>query len=214
MEVFEWLERFFIKPFIYFSGPNRDVYESLLCGALAGCAAKTVIAPAERIKMNFQVSRDKFTLGYAWAKGRHVVATQGFFALWRGHSTTIMRIVPYSGFSFAFHDGSENMFKKMLHRDVLPPGYKFLAGSIGGVCGTVLTYPLDVLRVRLAIGRSWAESIRQGGFYQGLAPTLTGIIPYAGTAWLTKQTMHEYFPKIMKRKQTVTESVIINAIAG
>jgi solute carrier family 25 protein 42 len=212
MDVHEWLERYFVKPFV--RDPNRDVYGSLFCGAIAGCIAKTVIAPGERIKMNFQISRDKFTLGQALRKGRHIVETQGFFSLWRGHSTSIMRIFPYSGFSFAFHDGSEKMFKKMLRTDVLPPGYKFLAGSIGGVCGTVLTYPLDVLRVRLAIGRSWADSLKQGGMYQGLAPTLLGIVPYAGTAWMSKQTMHEYFPKVMKRKQTVTESVAINAIAG
>lgn len=214
MEVFEWIERYFIKPFVQIREPNRDVYESLVCGALAGTIAKTVIAPAERIKMSFQVSRDKFSLRYALLKGQHVVSTQGIFALWRGHSTTIMRIVPYSGFSFAFHDASENMFKKMLDRDVLPAGYKFLAGSIGGVCGTVLTYPLDVLRVRLAIGRSWADSMKQGGMYQGLGPTLMGIVPYAGTAWLSKQSMLEYFPTVMHRKPNVTESIVINAIAG
>lgn len=212
--MFEWLERYFIKPLTHISEPSRDVYESLLCGACAGIVAKSVIAPAERIKMGFQVSKDKFTLRNALVKGRDVVFTQGVLALWRGHSTTIMRIAPYSGFSFAFHDASENMFKRVLHTDVLPPGFKFLAGSIGGVGGTVLTYPLDVLRVRLAIGRSWSESIRQGGMYQGLGVTLLGIVPYAGTAWLSKQSMLEYFPTVMKRKPTVSESIVINALAG
>lgn len=211
MEAFEWLEKFFMKPF---SKENRDVYESLLCGATAGIVAKTVIAPAERIKMSFQVSHDKFTLGNALRKGQNVVQTKGVLALWRGHSTTVLRVAPYSGFSFAFHDASENMFKKMLDTDVLPASYTFMAGAIGGVGGTVLTYPLDVLRVRLAIGRSWAESIKQGGMYQGLGPTLLGIVPYAGTAWLSKQSMLEYFPTVMHRPPTVVEHVVINAIAG
>lgn len=210
MEAFEWLEKHFSKPF----SDNRDVYESLFCGAIAGIVAKTVIAPAERIKMSFQVTHDKFTLRNAFMKGLDVVKTQSVMALWRGHSTTILRIAPYSGFSFAFHDASENMFKNMLHTDVLPATYKFMAGAIGGVGGTVLTYPLDVLRVRLAIGRTWAESIKQGGMYQGLGPTLLGIVPYAGTAWLSKQSMLEYFPTVMHRPPTVMESVVINAIAG
>lgn len=199
-----------MKPF----AENRDVYESLFCGAIAGIVAKTVIAPAERIKMSFQVTHDKFTLRNAFLKGREVWKTQGVLALWRGHSTTVLRIAPYSGFSFAIHDASENMFKKMLDTDVLPAQYKFMAGSMGGVGGTVLTYPLDVLRVRLAIGRTWADSIKQGGMYQGLGPTLLGIVPYAGTAWLSKQTMREQFPKVMHRPPSVVESVVINAIAG
>jgi solute carrier family 25 protein 42 len=214
MEVFEWLERYLLRPFTSMSESSRDVSESILCGAIAGIVAKTVIAPAERIKMNFQVSHEKFTLRNAFEKGRHTVNTHGVLSLWRGHSTTIMRIAPYSGFSFAIHDASENMFKNMLDTDVLPAGYKFLAGSIGGVGGTVLTYPLDVLRVRLAIGRTWAASIKQGGLYQGLAPTLLGIVPYAGTAWLSKQSMFEYFPTVTHRKPTVTEAVVINALAG
>ena len=102
----------------------------------------------------------------------------------------------------------------MLNTDVLPAGYKFMAGSVGGVGGTVLTYPLDVLRVRLAIGRTWSTSVKQGGMFQGLGPTLLGIVPYAGTAWWSKQTMLEYWPSIVHRPPTVAESVVINAIAG
>lgn len=210
-EGFDWVDKY-MKYFTHSS--NRDVYESILCGAIAGIVAKTVIAPGDRIKMSFQVSEEKFSLGNALRKGREIVATRGVLSLWRGHSTTILRIAPYSGFSFAIHDASENMFKKMLDKDVLPAQFKFLAGSLGGVGGTVLTYPLDVLRVRLAIGRTWTASIQQGGLFQGLGPTLLGIVPYSGTAWLSKQTMLEYFPTVTHRSPTVVESVVINAIAG
>ena len=207
----EWFDRY-MKYFTH--STNRDVYESIICGAIAGIVAKTVIAPGDRIKMGFQVSEEKFTLRNAFYKGREIIATKGVMSLWRGHSTTILRIAPYAGFTYAIHDASENMFKNMLDTDVLPAQYKFLAGSMGGVGGTVLTYPLDVLRVRLAIGRTWAASIKQGGLYQGIGPTVVGIIPYSGTAWLSKQTMLEYFPTVTHRPPTVLESVVINAIAG
>jgi hypothetical protein len=100
----------------------------------------------------------------------------------------------------------------------LPLYYQFLAGSIGGIGGTVLTYPLDVLRVRLALipGSTWAEAIRRGGLFQGLTPTLLGIIPYSGTSWMVKQALHEYY-KILKpnqRKPSMLESLTMNAIAG
>ena len=218
MENFDVFEKYFIfRLFPLYPGqgdPYRYLYDSLLCGAVAGIAAKTVIAPAERIKISFQVTAKKFTLQNAFLEGRNIVKSDGVLSLWRGHSTTILRVAPYSGISYACHDFSEQMFKQMLHMDVLPPAYKFLAGSLGGVGGTVLTYPLDVLRVRLALGNSWSEAIKQGGMFQGLLPTLLGIIPYAGTAWLTKQTMLEYYRTINGRKPSVFESVLINALAG
>lgn len=68
-----------------------------------------------------------------------------------------------------------------------------------GAVGTLLTYPLDVLRVRLALmpSSSWSSAIGQGGLYQGLAPTMLGIIPYSGTSWMVKQSLQELFPKVI-----------------
>ena len=194
---------------------RNDVYESIYCGAMAGIAAKTAIAPAERIKMAFQVSSERFSYRKAIRRGTIIVKNEGWTALWKGHSTTVLRVAPYSGLSFAIHDYSEEMFKRTLKADQLPAVYKFLAGSIGGFGGTILTYPLDVFRVRLALGSSWAQAVKQGGMYQGLLPTLLGIVPYAGTAWWSKQTMLERFPALVGgRAPTVLESIAINAIAG
>lgn len=122
-----------------------------------------MIAPAERIKMSFQVTTKKYSLRNAINESLLIINKEGILSLWKGHSTTILRVAPYSGLSYAFHDIAENLFKQMLHTDVLPSSYKFLAGSIGGVFGTILTYPLDVLRVRLALGSTWANALKQGG---------------------------------------------------
>lgn len=51
---------------------------------------------------------------------------------------------PYAGLSYAFHDYAENGFKKILKVDHLPFIYKFLCGSIAGVGGTLMTYPLGM----------------------------------------------------------------------
>lgn len=196
---------------------HNDVVGSVLCGALAGIAAKTVIAPAERIKMTFQVSNEAFTFKAAGQRFSHIVRTQGPVSLWKGHSTTVLRVAPYSGLSYAIHDYAERKFKNVLHTDKLPAFYKFAAGSFAGVGGTLFTYPLDVLRVRLALGHNWTSSINQGGLLQGLLPTLLGIIPYSGTAWLVKQTLlEELFPVIspVHDKPSLFQSLTINAIAG
>ncbi len=194
---------------------HNDVMSSIVCGAIAGISAKTVIAPAERIKMTFQVSPDLFTLRNAAERARMIVSTQGVLSLWRGHSMTILRIAPYSGASYAIHDYSENKFKEVLKTDKLPTIYKFLAGSLAGSGGTLLTYPLDVMRVRLALNKNWRQSVKQGGLFQGLVPTLLGIIPYSGTAWCVKQTLlEELYPALLHKKPTLIESLSINAFAG
>lgn len=194
---------------------HNHVITSMVCGAFAGICAKTFIAPAERIKMTFQVSAEKFTFRGAFLRAKNVIMEQGVFSLWKGHSTTILRIAPYSGLSYAIHDYSESTFKNYLQTNKLPGTYKFLAGSLAGSGGTLLTYPLDVLRVRLALGQNWSGAIRQGGLFQGLFPTLLGIVPYSGTAWAVKQTLlEELFPAIVHKKPTVTESLVINALAG
>lgn len=190
------------------------LYNSLFCGGVAGIAAKTCIAPLERIKMSFQVSQEKFTFKSAYLRGQSYIQNGGFFALWRGHSTTVLRVGPYAGLSYAFHDYSEQVLMTHFKTKKLSAFYKFLCGAISGFGGTALTYPLDVLRVRLALGKTWKDSIRQGGFYQGLLPTLMGIVPYSGTGWLVKQTLLDMHPLISNVPPTILESLGINAIAG
>eukprot|EP01039_Chlorochromonas_danica_P001311 gene1311-1432_t len=164
--------------------------------------------------MSFQVSSEQFTVKKAIDRGQNMIRTGGFFSLWKGHSTTILRVAPYAGSSYMFHDYAENLFKAAHHSDKLPAAYKFLAGSIGGFCGTILTYPLDVLRVRLALGSSWKSAIAQGGYLQGLTPTLLGIVPYSGTAWLTKQTLLELYVLEEHHAPGIFASLVINTVAG
>ncbi len=71
------------------------------------------------------------------------------------------------------------------------------------------------MRVRLALGKNWNQSVKQGGLFQGLFPTLLGIIPYSGTAWCVKQTLlEELYPVLLHKKPTIVESLAINASAG
>lgn len=198
------------------TGTSYDVFVSIICGSVAGAVAKTAVAPAERVKMRFQISSDKFSLTKATQHGVEIFRKGGIFSLWRGHSTTIIRVAPYSGISYAAHDYAEAYFKKHLQTDKLPFLFKFLSGSVGGATGTLLTYPLDVLRVRLALtpGSSWSSLLHSGGLFQGLIPTMLGIIPYSGTAWMVKQTLQEKFSCVFHRQATLIESLILNAVAG
>ena len=195
---------------------TQDVAVSMLCGAVAGAVAKTAVAPVERVKMSSQISSNAFTLSRAFRHGQEIVRSSGVKSLWRGHSTTLIRVIPLAGITFATHDCLEAEFKEYLSTDRLPIVYKFLAGAIAGASGTFITYPLDVMRVRLALtpGTNWGQTLRRGGFYQGLGPTMLGIVPYSGTPWMMKQTMLERFIAVRKKAPSIIESLIINALAG
>ena len=78
-----------------------------MCGAVAGSVAKTIIAPAERVKMHFQISSDKFTARAALQRGLNMIKDEGVISLWYGHSTTLIRVAPYAGLQFAVHDHME-----------------------------------------------------------------------------------------------------------
>ena len=170
--------------------------------------------------MSFQTTTDKFSLRAALRRGIDMARKDGVLSLWRGHSTTVLRVTPYAGLSYAFHDATEREMKRVLHVDKLPFQYKFLCGSIAGAGGTLCTYPLDVLRVRLALtpGSTWATTLRQGGLFQGLLPTMLGIVPYSGTAWSVKQYIMDHYPMVgplgERRPAIVAEMLIINAFAG
>ena len=53
------------------------VISRIVCGAVAGSVAKTVIAPAERVKMHFQISQDKFSLNAAIKRGLYMIKNEG-----------------------------------------------------------------------------------------------------------------------------------------
>jgi solute carrier family 25, member 42 len=199
---------------------TQPILARLICGAIAGCSAKSVIAPAERVKMSFQISKDLFTLGSAIERGINMAKTEGFRSLWKGHSTTILRVAPYAGLQFAIHDYMEHSFLKFLDDPCkLPTIYKFAAGAIGGSVATLFTYPLDVLRVRLALtpNATYKSAIQKGGLMRGLGPTLIGVIPYSGTAWCVKQTLTEWYIEYYSGSIKTPElhvAVVLNGMAG
>ena len=199
-----------------YAGLNADMAQAVCAGALAGILAKTAVAPAERVKMSFQTSQELFTLRGALLKGRNILVRDGVLGLWRGHSTTILRVAPYAGLSYAFHDFAENELKLYYQTERLPMFQKFVAGSFGGAVGTFITYPLDVLRVRLALipDSTWLQLLKEGRFYQGLSPTIMGIVPYAGVCWSMKQSLLELHTSVTARKASIMESLLMNFVAG
>ena len=127
-------------------------------GAIAGSCAKTFIAPLDRTKILFQVSQQPFSLRAAFNLAKSVVQEEGWRALYKGNFATVARVVPYSGIQLMAFDQYRAAFRRRLGLEVgarLPPMENFLAGAAAGATSVALTYPLDLMRARLAVQRTF-----------------------------------------------------------
>jgi solute carrier family 25 protein 42 len=153
---------------------------------------------------------------------------QGFFALWRGNSATMVRIVPHAAIQFTAHE----QWKKILKVDNKnsSPKKLFLAGSLAGATSQSLTYPLDVARARMAVTRKHEyATLRQvfykvfheegiAAFYKGYIPTIAGVVPYAGVSFFTYDTLKMLYRDYAKLDYDATLNPVFSlgfgAIAG
>jgi solute carrier family 25 protein 16 len=129
------------------------VVRSGVAGGLAACAAKTVVAPLDRVKILFQANNPKFEkyIG-SWSGAakaiRDIHASSGVGGLFRGHSATLLRIFPYGGIKFLAYEQVRAVVIPSKEHET--PYRRFAAGSLAGICSVFSTYPLEVIRVRLA----------------------------------------------------------------
>ncbi|KAG9302494.1 hypothetical protein G9A89_007198 [Geosiphon pyriformis] len=179
-----------------------------LAGGIAGSMAKSVVAPFDRVKILFQTSSPQYqryagTWTGVFIASREIYKTTGLRGLFQGHSATLIRIFPYAAIKLFL---LEQLL--MPRREEETSARQFIAGSLAGVTSVLCTYPLELIRVRLAF--EVRREIRVGitstcqqiynepagarapfihlpimNFYRGLIPTILGMIPYAGVSFLT-----------------------------
>ncbi|RIA90774.1 mitochondrial carrier domain-containing protein [Glomus cerebriforme] len=192
------------------------IIRSGFAGGVAGCVAKTVIAPLDRVKILFQASNPHFqkyagTWIGVFQASKEIYSNNGVRGLFQGHSATLIRILPYAAIKFVAFEQIRHIFmpnKETAFRHLL-------SGSLAGITSVLCTYPLELIRVRLAyevrndirigyvslckqIYHESAASHRQFihlpimNFYRGLNPTIIGMIPYAGISFWTHYSLTNF----------------------
>lgn len=132
------------------SGEPRQTWPSFVAGGIAGILSKTVVAPLDRAKILFQTRPDQIpahanrTIPLLF----HIHRTEGFRSLFAGNLSTVIRIGPYAAVSFSAFEHFKDLFDARDPRK--HPFRAIAAGTCAGACAVISTYPLDVLRTRLA----------------------------------------------------------------
>uniref|UniRef100_A0A8C3Q0R3 Solute carrier family 25 member 16 n=2 Tax=Phasianinae TaxID=9072 RepID=A0A8C3Q0R3_CHRPC len=177
------------------------VFLSLWKG-VAGCCAKTTTAPLDRVKILLQAHNHHYKHLGVFSTLCAVPKKEGYLGLYKGNGAMMIRIFPYGAIQFMAFDQYKKVIKK--HLGISGHVHRLMAGSMAGITAVICTYPLDMVRVRLAfqvkgehkyMGIIHAFKMiytKEGGFsgfYRGLMPTVVGMAPYAGFSFFTFGTL-------------------------
>ncbi|KAL8576726.1 hypothetical protein ACOMHN_025199 [Nucella lapillus] len=163
---------------------------------VAGCCAKSMVAPLDRVKILMQAQNTHYKDLGVHGTFREVLSKEGTPGLFRGNGVQMIRIFPYAAIQFTafeqYRQWLKPLFPNHAHLD------RLLAGSLAGLTAILITYPLDVLRSRVAFQvktgtfkaglRGMVRLMRhtEGGlrpFYRGIVPSILGMAPYAGISF-------------------------------
>ncbi|CAN1304012.1 Mitochondrial substrate carrier family protein B [Linum perenne] len=189
--------------------------QHMLAGGVAGAFSKTCTAPMGRLTILFQIQgmhSDVTALSKpcVWREACRIFNEEGFKAFWRGNLVTIVHRVPYSAVNFYAYEKYKTFLQSVfgLERQggnsTADLAVRFLGGGLAGISAASATYPLDLVRTRLAAQRDtiyyrgiW-DSFRtickeEGylGLYKGVGPTL---LPFQSLACLICYVLTHVIP--------------------
>lgn len=203
---------------------QKDASVAFLAGGLAGAVSRTVVSPFERVKILLQVqSASESYAGGVTSAVSQLYREEGVKGLFRGNGLNCIRVFPYSAVQFLVYDGCKRFMFHVDDRDTsqkLSTAQRLISGALCGGASVFATYPLDLVRTRLAIQtanlrklhRARAASIakppgvwelmrasymQEGGIrglYRGVWPTSLGVVPYVALNFCVYEQLREFVP--------------------
>lgn len=210
-----------------------DITRRMICGGLAGCIAKTVTNPLERIKMLSQTGEHGSKNNSIIGLYRSIIHNEGVIGLWAGNGANLLRIFPAKAVVFSTNDVYQGIFRKLTGTDddkKLHHMYAFFAGGMAGMTASACTYPLDFARGRISgklandgkkhykgIISTIVMTVRDEGpmaVYKGVTPTLLGALPYEGIKFGTVSFLEKLFPPDGQSSTSSVRKMIFGGLGG
>ena len=214
------------------------VVKTFISGGIAGMCSKTSTAPIDRLKILLQVHHKAYTDHSIFNAFRAVYRNEGFLGYYKGNGAMMVRVFPYAAIQFMSFEQYKRLLKPHFSERNMHFS-KLLAGSMTGVTAVTFTYPLDLVRARLAYQVSERKYTgvfkalvmiprEEGGLialYRGYTASIMGMIPYAGIAFYTYELIKSILlettflqpytsKKSMDKSGTVVLNIPSNLFAG
>ncbi|XP_074308204.1 uncharacterized protein LOC141643077 [Silene latifolia] len=185
----------------------------LLAGGIAGAVSKTCTAPLARLTILFQIqgmhsNAETLRKACIWKEASRVMHEEGLKAFWKGNLVTIAHRLPYSSVSFYSYERYKNILQSFpgLESNSENIGahliVRLTGGFLAGVTAAASTYPLDLVRTRLAAQtnvmyyngiwhalRTICKEEGVFGLYKGLGPTLLSVGPNIAISFSVYETL-------------------------
>ncbi|ORY98411.1 mitochondrial carrier domain-containing protein [Absidia repens] len=121
---------------------------ALATGVSAGITEATVIVPFELVKVRLQDKANAQIYKNAWDALKKILQKEGILALYNGLEATILRHAVWNGGYFSVISSVRNTLPEAQNKNEQLRN-NFIAGTIGGIFGTMLNAPTDVVKSRI-----------------------------------------------------------------
>jgi len=183
--------------------PNKAVAKHLFAGAVSGGVSRSVVAPLERVKIEYMVNSLKAKQeGFVGTLAR-IVKNEGPLGLFKGNSLNVARIAPTKAVEFFVFDKFKDLVISNSSEIDINAWQRMLGGSIASMTGTALTHPIDTVRSRvtvqsIGIKDCVQQMIKTEGptaFLNGLIPNMVRVAPYGAINFLVYDALKSWYRK-------------------
>lgn len=136
-----------------------------------------------------------------------VAKQEGIMGFWKGNLPQVLRVVPYSAAQLYSYECYKSFFADK-ETGELSVYRRLAAGACAGMTATILTHPLDTLRLRIAVDPKCKTLLgavailaKEGGlpaFYRGLGASMAGIAPYMALELSTYDILPQNMPSFAR----------------
>ncbi|SAM09294.1 hypothetical protein [Absidia glauca] len=182
---------------------------ALATGVSAGITEAAVIVPFELVKVRLQDKANAHIYKNAADALKKILQKEGVFALYNGLEATVLRHAIWNGGYFSVISSVKEVLPEAKNKNEQLRN-NFMAGTFGGIFGTMLNAPTDVVKSRIqshmgegprkynwtfpsiiAIGKE--EGIRS--LYRGFVPKVLRLGPGGGILLVVYDTVSTWMKK-------------------
>ncbi|PKA58132.1 putative mitochondrial adenine nucleotide transporter BTL1 [Apostasia shenzhenica] len=173
-------------------------------GAAAGVVSTLLCHPLEVIKDRLTVNREAYpTICLAF---RRIYRDDGVGGLYAGFCPTLIGMLPYSTCYYFMYEKVKSSYCQVKKKKNLNRAELLMIGAISGLTASTISFPLEVARKRLMVGKmlgecpanmaaALAEIIQEEGFqglYRGWGASCLKVMPSSGITWMFYEAWKEF----------------------